>query len=147
VLQLGDKRWPLVIGSRGGALHDVTLGESRHVLTVHAVGERISIFSPDGSAVVDEFDPIAHAADGAGEGGRLTAPMPGKVIAFLAKAGDAVKQGQPLAVMEAMKMEHTITAPRDGKVAELLYAVGDQVGEGGELLRLETVSPLPLGEG
>jgi 3-methylcrotonyl-CoA carboxylase alpha subunit len=147
MLQLGDKRWPLVIGSRGGALHDVTLGESRHVLTVYAVGERISIFSPDGSAVVDEFDPIAHAADGAGEGGRLTAPMPGKVIAFLAKAGDAVKQGQPLAVMEAMKMEHTITAPRDGKVAELLYAVGDQVGEGGELLRLETVSPLPLGEG
>ena len=62
--------------------------------------------------------------------------MPGKVIAFLAKAGDAVKQGQPLAVMEAMKMEHTITAPRDGTVAELLYAVGDQVGEGGELLRL-----------
>jgi 3-methylcrotonyl-CoA carboxylase alpha subunit len=86
--------------------------------------------------VVDEFDPIAHAGDGASEGGRLTAPMPGKVIAFFAKAGDAVKLGQPLAVMEAMKMEHTITAPRDGTVAELLYAVGDQVGEGGELLRL-----------
>ena len=62
--------------------------------------------------------------------------MPGKVIAFLAKAGDAVKQGQPLAVMEAMKMEHTIAAPRDGTVAELLYRVGDQVDEGGELLRL-----------
>ncbi|RQP23093.1 acetyl/propionyl/methylcrotonyl-CoA carboxylase subunit alpha [Piscinibacter terrae] len=137
VLHLGDRQWPLAIGSRGGAVHDVTLGGARHVLTVYAVGERISIFSPDGSAVVDEFDPIAHAADGASEGGRLTAPMPGKVIAFLAKAGDAVKQGQPLAVMEAMKMEHTITAPRDGKVAELLYAVGDQVGEGGELLRLE----------
>jgi 3-methylcrotonyl-CoA carboxylase alpha subunit len=137
VLHLGEQQWPLVIGSRGGAVHDVTLGGSRHVLTVYAVGERISIFSPGGSAVVDEFDPIAHAADGASEGGRLTAPMPGKVIAFLAKAGDAVKQGQPLAVMEAMKMEHTITAPRDGKVAELLYAVGDQVGEGGELLRLD----------
>jgi 3-methylcrotonyl-CoA carboxylase alpha subunit len=63
--------------------------------------------------------------------------MPGKVIAFLAKVGDSVKLGQPLAVMEAMKMEHTITAPRDGTVKELLYAVGDQVSEGGELLRLE----------
>jgi 3-methylcrotonyl-CoA carboxylase alpha subunit len=82
-------------------------------------------------------DPIAHAGEGAAEGGRLTAPMPGKVVAFLAQAGDAVKQGQPLAVMEAMKMEHTISAPRDGTVAELLYAVGDQVDEGGELLRLE----------
>ena len=62
--------------------------------------------------------------------------MPGKVIAFLAQPGDAVKLGQPLAVMEAMKMEHTITAPRDGTVEELLYAAGDQVSEGGELLRL-----------
>jgi 3-methylcrotonyl-CoA carboxylase alpha subunit len=65
--------------------------------------------------------------------------MPGKVIAFLAKPGDAVKLGQPLAVMEAMKMEHTISAPRDGTIAELLYAAGDQVNEGGELLRLAPV--------
>jgi 3-methylcrotonyl-CoA carboxylase alpha subunit len=50
--------------------------------------------------------------------------------------GQTVKQGQPLAVLEAMKMEHTITSPRDGTVAELLYAVGDQVAEGEELLRL-----------
>ena len=114
----------------------MTLGERRLSLTVYATGERFSVFAPDGSAVVDEFDPIAHAADGAHEAGGLAAPMPGKVVAFLAKAGDVVKQGQPLAVMEAMKMEHTIAAPRDGTIAELLYAVGDQVNEGGELLRL-----------
>ena len=47
-----------------------------------------------------------------------------------------VKRGQPLAVMEAMKMEHTLHAPRDGEVLELLFAAGDQVAEGGELLRL-----------
>jgi 3-methylcrotonyl-CoA carboxylase alpha subunit len=63
--------------------------------------------------------------------------MPGKLIAFLAQAGDTVTRGQPLAVMEAMKMEHTISAPRDGTVAELLFAVGDQVGDGAELLKLE----------
>ena len=55
---------------------------------------------------------------------------------MLAKAGDTVKRGQPLAVMEAMKMEHTISAPRDGQVQELLFAAGDQVAEGAELLRL-----------
>ena len=136
-LVIGAQRWPFAATPRGGALHDVVLAGHRWALTVYATGERFSVFSPDGSAVLDEFDPIAHAGDGAGaEAGRLTAPMPGKVIAFLAKAGDAVKQGQPLAVMEAMKMEHTLTAPRDGTVAELLYAVGDQVSEGGELLRL-----------
>jgi len=48
-----------------------------------------------------------------------------------------VTQGQPLAVMEAMKMEHTIAAPTDGTVAELLYAPGDQVAEGAALLRLQ----------
>ena len=133
----GDRRWPLVAVSRGGQVHDVTLGERRWTLTVYATGERLSIFAPEGAAVVAEFDPIAHASDGsATDAGRLTAPMPGKLIAFLAAAGQTVVQGQPLAVMEAMKMEHTISAPRDGVIAELLYAVGDQVNEGCELLRL-----------
>jgi 3-methylcrotonyl-CoA carboxylase alpha subunit len=63
--------------------------------------------------------------------------MPGKVVSFAVKAGDVVKKGQPLAIMDAMKMEHTIAAPADGVVAELLFAPGDQVTEGAELLRLE----------
>ena len=132
----GTQRWPLGVVPRAAGVYDVTLGEQRTTLTVYATGERFSVFAPDGSAVVDKFDPIAHSADGAHEAGGLAAPMPGKVIAFLAKAGDTVMQGQPLAVMEAMKMEHTIAAPRDGRVTELLYAVGDQVDEGGELLRM-----------
>jgi 3-methylcrotonyl-CoA carboxylase alpha subunit len=106
---------------------------------VYARGEQVSVFAPDGSGIAHEVDLIAHAGEGAVEGGRLTAPMPGMVIAFLTQPGDAVKLGQPLAVMEAMKMEHTITAPRDGTVAELLYSAGDQVNEGGELLRLAAV--------
>ena len=136
VLASDGVRWPFAAVSRGAALHDISLGERRWSLHVYASGERFSVFAPEGSALVEEFDPIAHSADGAAEGGRLTAPMPGKVIAFLAKVGERVAQGQPLAVMEAMKMEHTIAAPRDGLVEELLYAVGDQVSEGGELLRL-----------
>ena len=132
----GAQRWPLAVSERSAGLHDVTLDGRRWSLNVYATDERYSVFAPEGSAVVDEFDPIAHSADGAKEAGGLTAPMPGKVIAFLAKAGDQVTEGQPLAVMEAMKMEHTIAAPRDGTIAELLYAVGDQVSEGGELLRM-----------
>jgi 3-methylcrotonyl-CoA carboxylase alpha subunit len=58
------------------------------------------------------------------------------VVSFAVKAGDAVTQGQMLAVMEAMKIEHTLTAPREGVVQELLYAPGDQVAEGAELLTL-----------
>jgi 3-methylcrotonyl-CoA carboxylase alpha subunit len=136
-LAIGDRQWAFAASSRRSTQHDVTLAGRRWTLAVYAVGERIAVFAPEGAALLHTIDPIAHAADAAGEAGRLTAPMPGKVIALLAKAGEAVKKGQALAVMEAMKMEHTITAPRDGTVTELLYAVGDQVLEGEELLRLE----------
>src|SRR5688500_2988552 len=82
------------------------------------------------------LDLRARAGEGAADVGRLTAPVPGKVISFAVKAGDKVSRGQALAVMEAMKMEHTIAAPADGTVQELLYGPGDQVAEGAELLKL-----------
>jgi 3-methylcrotonyl-CoA carboxylase alpha subunit len=65
--------------------------------------------------------------------------MPSQVVSFAVKAGDSVKKGQALAVMDAMdamKMAHTIADPQDGVMTELLYAPGDQVVEGAELLRL-----------
>ncbi len=135
-LQIGERHWSLQSTALDADRHDVLLGAQRLRLAVYARGEQLAVFAPQGSALVREFDPIAHAGESAAEGGRLTAPMPGKLVAFLAQPGEAVRRGQPLAVMEAMKMEHTITAPRDGRVAELLYGVGDQVPEGGELLRL-----------
>ena len=104
--------------------------------TVHAQGEVRHVFTPQGATRITVLDPLAHAGEAAQEGGRLTAPMPGKVVSFAVQAGDKVKAGQALAVMEAMKMEHTISAPQDGTVAELLYAPGDQVADGAELLKL-----------
>ena len=94
------------------------------------------VFTAQGATQIIAIDALAHAGDTQAEGGRLTAPMPGKVVSFAVKAGDKVTKGQALAVMDAMKMEHTIAAPMDGVVAELLYAPGDQVTEGSELLKL-----------
>jgi 3-methylcrotonyl-CoA carboxylase alpha subunit len=125
------------VQSADAETHELFLGTERVRVKTYAQGERVAVFSAEGSAVLTEVDIIAHAGDGPAEGGRLTAPMPGKLIAFLAQAGDSVTKGQPLAVMEAMKMEHTISSPRDGTVAELLFAVGDQIGDGAELLKLE----------
>jgi 3-methylcrotonyl-CoA carboxylase alpha subunit len=100
-------------------------------------GETVHVFCAAGATQIVEIDALAHAGEAAIEGGRLTAPMPGKVVSFAVKAGDKVRtKGQALAVMDAMKMEHTIAAPADGTVAELLYAPGDQVAEGAELLKL-----------
>ena len=69
--------------------------------------------------------------------GSLAAPMPGRVIKVLVEAGAKVTKGEPLLILEAMKMEHTITAPSDGTVREIHYAAGEQVLEGAELIRLE----------
>jgi 3-methylcrotonyl-CoA carboxylase alpha subunit len=56
----------------------------------------------------------------------------------LAEKGKAVKKGEALVIMEAMKMEHTISAPHDGVVDDVLYAVGDQVADGAPLLAFRT---------
>jgi 3-methylcrotonyl-CoA carboxylase alpha subunit len=74
--------------------------------------------------------------DQASEGG-LQAPMNGSMVAVLVKAGDRVKAGQTLVIMEAMKMEHAIKAPADGSVSEVFFAEGDLVSEGAELIALE----------
>ncbi len=115
---------------------DVQFAGQRITATVYRQGEVAHVFASVGATQITVIDMLAHAGQGPAEGGRLTAPMPGKVVSFGVKAGDKVSKGQPLAVMEAMKMEHTIAAPADGVVEELLYAPGDQVAEGAELLRI-----------
>jgi 3-methylcrotonyl-CoA carboxylase alpha subunit len=115
---------------------DLRYGEQRTRAVVYTHGEADHVFTAQGATQIVSLDLLAHAGEGASEGGRLTAPMPGKVVSFAVKAGDKVQKGQALAVMEAMKMEHTIAAPADGTVAELLYGPGDQVAEGAELLKL-----------
>ncbi|MFQ3228696.1 MAG: 3-methylcrotonyl-CoA carboxylase alpha subunit [Reinekea sp.] len=69
-----------------------------------------------------------------GAGGGLTAPMNGTVVTLLVEVGSAVKKGDPLLVMEAMKMEHTIKAPADGQVDAFFYQAGELVEGGSELL-------------
>jgi 3-methylcrotonyl-CoA carboxylase alpha subunit len=121
----------------GAHEYQATLGETRVKGRVFIDGERFHVFC-QGAAFVFEFQNLlAHAADVEHGEGRLTAPMPGKVIAVLVEPGVVVEKGAPLIVMEAMKMEHTIGAPAAGKVAEVLYTVGDQVADGAQLLVME----------
>ncbi|NIZ59472.1 3-methylcrotonyl-CoA carboxylase [Sedimentitalea sp. CY04] len=82
------------------------------------------------------FDPLDREADASGDKNVIEAPMPGLIKAVFAKAGQAVSEGDRLAVLEAMKMEHALLAARDGVVAEVLTANGDQVEAGAALIRL-----------
>jgi 3-methylcrotonyl-CoA carboxylase alpha subunit len=63
--------------------------------------------------------------------------LPGKIIDLRVKAGDTVSMGQPLLVLEAMKMEHTLRAPVDGQITTVRYAFGEQVSEGSELVQFD----------
>ncbi len=139
VLQLliDGSSYALSFASTASGALDVRLGTQRALARVYQMGEVAHVFTAQGAAEITVVDALAHAGESRSDAGRLTAPMPGKVVSFSVKAGDQVSKGQPLAVMEAMKMEHTIAAPSDGVVAELLYAPGDQVAEGAELIKLE----------
>ncbi len=136
MLDVDGARGPLVIGRLPNGQIELAFNGARHTLDVYERQGAAHVFADKGATRITAIDRLAHAGDSQAEGGRLTAPMPGKVVSFAVKAGDKVAKGQPLAVMEAMKMEHTIAAPADGTVEELLYAPGDQVTEGAELLRI-----------
>ncbi len=137
-LAVGDVAGPLLFAKTAQGI-DLQFAGERVTTAVYTRGEVDHVFMSRGATQITAIDLLAHAGESHTEGGRLTAPMPGKILSFSVKAGDKVTKGQPLAVMEAMKMEHTIAAPADGVVEELLYAPGDQVTEGVELLKI-TVS-------
>ncbi|MDO5643025.1 MAG: acetyl/propionyl/methylcrotonyl-CoA carboxylase subunit alpha [Paracoccus sp. (in: a-proteobacteria)] len=125
-----------------GVAHDVTWqgdrwwvdGELRRERIVsHGAG--VSVFGGRRLSLV-ALDPLDRA--GHEQAGGLTlSPMPGLVKAVFVEPGQAVVAGDRLAVMEAMKMEHTLVAARDGVIAEVLAAAGDQVEAGAPLIRLE----------
>jgi 3-methylcrotonyl-CoA carboxylase alpha subunit len=133
-IEIDGVQTALRVADQSGSRLTLKLGDHTVHGDVVREGETFHIFSGGGHAVLAYADPLAHAGEAEAEGGRLTAPMPGKVVAVLVGAGEAVDKGAPLLIMEAMKMEHTIAAPSKGVVDEVLYAVGDQVAEGAQLL-------------
>ncbi|VTU35836.1 acetyl-CoA carboxylase biotin carboxylase subunit [Variovorax sp. RA8] len=135
-LRVGGIEGPVSVGQLPTGEIELQFNGLRRTLDVYEEGATTHVFAPEGATRIVTLDRMAHAGDTHADAGRLTAPMPGKVVSFAVKAGDKVIRGQALAVMEAMKMEHTIAAPADGTVEELLYLPGDQVAEGAELLRI-----------
>ncbi len=139
-LQIGDRRMTAsaCFAPDGAATLTLDGAQSRAVVLDH--GDDIAVFLDGAGWRLARVDPLAPPAGADAHAGRLSAPMPGRVVQLLVAAGDTVSQGQPLIVVEAMKMEHTIAAPRDGTVEAVRYAVGDLVEEGAELIALVEAS-------
>ena len=115
---------------------DVELDGVRRRVRVHAAGGAVHVDSPLGASVLHEVDRLPEP-ESAAQTGSLLAPMPGGVVRVLVTAGDRVREGQALVVLEAMKMEHTVHAPHAGVVAEIRVQVGLQVETGTVLAVVE----------
>ncbi|MDG2523883.1 acetyl/propionyl/methylcrotonyl-CoA carboxylase subunit alpha [Stenotrophomonas sp. HITSZ_GD] len=115
-VELGGRQWPLRAWNDGGRLH---------------------LFGLDGGQPWQIHDAIAEADQPPTEAGGLVAPMPGRVIALPASPGSRVQRGQPLVVLEAMKMEHSLNAPADGTLKAYRVREGELVAEGAALVEFE----------
>ncbi len=109
-------------------------GETVSAVAVRDAGAAV-VFMPERTWRFPLFDPVAEAESGGREAiaGVPLAPMPGVVVAVSVAGGERVEKNQPLLVIEAMKVEHTIRAPSAGTVDAVHYEVGDRVDEGAEL--------------
>src|SRR5690606_17575688 len=109
-----------------------------HVLSGAVVRQGVKMVVMTSGRQVEIVEHVAdfNALSSEGGSGVITSPMPGKLIQLFVKAGEEVTVGDPLVVIEAMKMEHTLTAFRDGVIEDVFFEVGDQVDEGAVLVRL-----------
>lgn len=119
-----------------GALRFACGGHQALAQVVKTPG-RISLFMAGHKHDFAPVDPLQMAAHDQDGGLAVIAPMPGLVAALPTRAGAVVVKGDPLVILEAMKMEHILTAPRNGTVKEVLVAEGDQVIDGTLLVQLE----------
>ena len=118
-----------------GNVYEVTVEEG---FTGAASAPKAAAPAPKAAPAAAPKAAPAPAAAPAGAAGAVavTAPMPGKILGVKASAGQAVKRGQVLLILEAMKMENEIVAPQDGTVARINVAVGDSVEPGATLATL-----------
>ncbi len=146
---LGEGRWRIsldgeeftlaarALGLGGYALLDESAGRSVEAWVNPGTGagrRKVTLF--DGAYELTLLNPAAALSeeDAAGSAGAVASPMPGRLVKLLVKAGDAVKAGQPLCVVEAMKMQNELASPIDGVVEALHAREGDQVAGGAPIL-------------
>ena len=149
MVELRDSRgrhWQITIGTSEATCDDETIA-NEHIFEIDARPNRLWVDGQLAHVVKVKDDWWVHingcihvlsideqGADGSGDEGGMTAPMPGKILEILCSVGDQVETGQTLIVMEAMKMEHRIAANGSGTIAEIHYDIGDQVDSGAALI-------------
>ncbi len=128
----------IIDGYRGSA--QIAINEHQQAQYKRSQNKQISLFRPNGVFNFTQVLPDLGDNEAEHQSGGLSAPMNGTMVAVLVNAGDSVVKNQPLVIMEAMKMEHTIKAPSDGTVTDVFFTAGDMVDGGAELLSFEAAA-------
>jgi acetyl/propionyl-CoA carboxylase alpha subunit len=138
VHRIADVAPTLVASIAGATVESLDLlidGRRRHAV-VARTRDRIHVALAGHAYVFERVDDAQGSASGGAGSGTVTAPMPGKVVKVLVAAGDTVTSGQPLVVVEAMKMETTLVAEIDGIVKTLAVEPGSMVDAGAVLVEI-----------
>jgi len=112
----------------------------RSQVTINQHANTINLYQNNHSFTFSQLFADCGQDDHDNNHGGLTAPMNGTMVSVLVNAGDKVSKNQPLVIMEAMKMEHTIKAPNDGTIDDIYFQVGDMVDGGAELLAFSALA-------
>lgn len=137
-LKINGNAYEVAINSIEGNIADVTVnGASYQVEMENATAAAVAapaVQAPAAQPAAATAAPAAQPASGAGT--KVTSPLPGVIIEVSVKVGDAVKAGQKVAVIEAMKMENEISATKDGTISAIHVSKGDSVLEGADVVSI-----------
>lgn len=149
--RINGNEYNVEINSVEGNIADVTVNGADYKVEMDASTSSVSGARKNNNVVAEPVEATKTAgastssatvaggsatAAGAGAGKPVTSPLPGVIIEISVKEGQAVKAGQKVAVLEAMKMENEIQAPADGTVTAILVNKGDSVLEGAEIVKI-----------
>lgn len=140
-VQLGDRWLVADLVNAGPYLRSFRLEDGTQLSLVHHRDGTLHQMSlPDSTIYVDITDPLSlkrkRREDEIGDGGIITALMPGRIVRVMVKKGEAVRKGSILLVLEAMKMENEIQSAADGIVAEVFVEAGQAVESGAGLVHI-----------
>jgi acetyl/propionyl-CoA carboxylase alpha subunit len=113
----------------------VVIAQPAHAGAMRLLSGDVAVMQDGETWMISVHDPFAAADASGAVTDRVTAPMPGKIVQLFVRPGEDVKRGQALAVLEAMKMEHTLKALADARVESVDVSMGEQVQEGATVVR------------
>ena len=137
-LNINSTEFVVDVQEAGADKFDVVVGGESYAVTLSGDQAAVAAAPAPAAAAAPVAAPAAPAAapaarkqpaGGAGKNG-VKAPMPGVILEVSVKAGDKVKRGQQVAILDAMKMQNVIGAPRDATIGEVCVAAGQNVGHG-----------------